>query len=60
MDLLNFQISYVLTLVMLLLNIPDATVQTKIRLYNVYILLVLLYGADVEYDCGLQSTSRCI
>ena len=46
MDLLNFQISYVLTLVMLLLNIPDATVQTKIRLYNVYILPVLLYGAD--------------
>ena len=31
---------------------------TKIRLYNVYILPILLYGADVEYDDHLQSTNR--
>ena len=34
------------------------SLQTKIRLYNVYILPILLYGADTwEYDVHFQSTN---
>ena len=36
------------------------SLQSKVRLYNVYIVPILLYGADMRSMTSLQSTCRCI